>query len=252
MCFGKYPWSETTWLREQQTVDFKSLAALPEPVVRYFRMVLKDGQPMIHSARLTQSGHFRMSPAGAWKPFIAEQNVSINPPGLQWNARIRIAPLISVRVCDSYIAGKASMRAKIFQIMPIVRQEDISELNAAALQRHLAETPWYPTALLPSKQLWWKAVDQRTAIAYLKDYNLEVSLQFEFNDVGEIARVSTPARYRYVNGKYESAPWAGDHRNYQEVNGIRIPTEATVQWLLPDGDFQFFKGRITNGCYNYK
>jgi hypothetical protein len=36
---------------EPSTVDFRELDGLPEPVARYFRTALTDGQPMIAGAR---------------------------------------------------------------------------------------------------------------------------------------------------------------------------------------------------------
>ena len=38
---------------------FKQLEGLPEPVERYFRHVLKDGQPYISYVRLTHNGQFK-------------------------------------------------------------------------------------------------------------------------------------------------------------------------------------------------
>jgi hypothetical protein len=43
------------------------LTGLPSPVQRYFRLVLKDGQPLIHSASLSQTGEFNMGESkGGW------------------------------------------------------------------------------------------------------------------------------------------------------------------------------------------
>lgn len=105
----------------------KMLREIPPVVARYFRSVLKEGQPIIHRARISQSGIFR---AGGWKPFTAHQTVTTQPPGFVWEASIRMAPLIKVRVRDSYLDGKGSMRGSILGIVPIVNASEAPELNS--------------------------------------------------------------------------------------------------------------------------
>jgi hypothetical protein len=41
-------------------VDFRRLEGLPKPLIRYFRRVLRDGQPLVRSVRLHQTGEFNM------------------------------------------------------------------------------------------------------------------------------------------------------------------------------------------------
>ena len=86
--------------------DAKELNGLPTPVQRYFRSVLKDGQPTVLVVDMEQSGTFNMSETGEqWKPFTATQRVITNRPGFDWEARIQMAPALSVNVHDAYITG---------------------------------------------------------------------------------------------------------------------------------------------------
>ncbi|MEA2063547.1 MAG: DUF6544 family protein, partial [Gemmatimonadota bacterium] len=85
----------------------KMLDGLPLPVQRYFRLVLKEGQPLIRSARIIQAGEFRARKAdNGWSRFEAKQYFSAQPPGFVWDAGIRMAPLMEVRVRDMYVAGQ--------------------------------------------------------------------------------------------------------------------------------------------------
>jgi len=82
------------------------LIGLPPPVQRYFRLVLKDGQPLIHSASLSQTGEFNMGESkGGWLPFQAAQHFTASSPGFVWEARIFMMPLVSVGVGDGYVNG---------------------------------------------------------------------------------------------------------------------------------------------------
>ncbi len=70
-----------------------SLEGLPPPVVRYFRTVLRDGQPLIEVTRLRHTGTFDMGKAAPdWKPFVSDQVVTASPPGFDWDATIAMAP----------------------------------------------------------------------------------------------------------------------------------------------------------------
>src|SRR4030067_1492219 len=61
--------------QRQKRVTFKELDQLPPPVARYFQWVLREGQPMIRSARITQTGEFRQ-PGKGGGGFKAHQHFS--------------------------------------------------------------------------------------------------------------------------------------------------------------------------------
>jgi hypothetical protein len=214
--------------------------------------VLKEGQPLIRSARIIQRGEFRVRKAdGRWSPFEAKQYFSVQPPGFVWDADIHLASLMKVRVRDAYIGGRGSMQGKILALVPVVDEHAKRELNTAALQRYLAEAVWFPTALLPGEGVKWSAIDDGRALATLTDSGITVSLEFSFNDAGEITGAFTPGRYRETEGKYRLTPWAGHFRNYEERDGVRIPVEADVEWRLPEGSLPYWKGRIVGVEYDF-
>jgi hypothetical protein len=236
----------------QKTVTFKEFDLLPAPVARYFRWALKEGQPMIRSARIAQVGQFRARNADdGWSPFEAKQYFSARPPGFVWDAGIRMAPWLKVRVRDAYVTGHGSMQAKILSLVAMVHERGKAELNAGALQRYLAEAVWFPTALLPSAGVKWSAMDNHSAVATLSDFGSTVSLGFHFGDVDQITGVFTPGRYREVNGRYVLTPWAGQFRNYEEREGMRIPVEGDVEWRLKEGSFPYWMGRIVEVRYDF-
>lgn len=233
-------------------VSFDKLAGLPAPVDRYFRRVLKDGQPMIRSARLVHEGQFRSRPGDdGWTSMKAVEYFSADPPGFVWDADIGVAPMMNVNVRDAYLDGKGSMRAAVLSLVPVLDARDRRELDSGALQRFLAEAAWIPTALLPSDRLSWSPVDDTTAVAALTDGSRTVSVEFRFAKDGEITGVYTPARYREVNGAYEPTPWCGHWRTYEERNGMRIPLEAEVEWQLPEGNLPYWRARVTAVTYEF-
>lgn len=238
---------------EGQGIRFSraQLEGLPEPVVRYFDFALTPGQRLLRGARLEHRGTFRGGLDEPWSPFTSVQHFSVLPPGFVWDASIHLAPLLTVRVRDSYIGGTGTMHGKIAALIPVVHQSGGAALNAAALHRLLAEMVWLPTALLPGRGVTWTAIDDATARATLSDAGTSVWLDFQFNRKGEIVRVSTPERYRDVEGTAVPTPWVCSVGSYQEVDGMRVPAEGEVEWILPEGRLSYWRGRIVRSAYDF-
>ncbi len=62
--------------------------------------------------------------------------------------------------------------------------------------RYLAETPWYPGALLPGHGITWQPLDDDSAVAVVDDGDVVVRLAFAFGDDGPVASVYAEDRYR--------------------------------------------------------
>ncbi len=228
------------------TYDTRELDGLPMPVQRYFRAVLSEGRSMVSRVSVMHRGTFNMSEAGEqWKPFTSAQQVTTRPPGFVWNGRIAMLPGLPVRVHDAYVAGEGILRASLSGLITLADMRGTPDMNQGELMRYLAEAAWYPTALLPSQGVRWTAVDDTSAKATLQDGDTRVSLLFRFDEQGLIASVLAEARGRTVAGKVIATPWEGRWFNYALRDGMRIPLEGEVAWLLPEGRKPYWRGRIT-------
>ncbi len=225
---------------------------LPAPVQRYFRAVLKEGQPLIAAVSLEHTGTFNMSETEEqWKPFKSTQRVFTYPPGFVWDARIRMVPLLNIFIHDAYIAGEGVLTAKLFGFLTVMEQPGTPELAQGELMRYLAESPWYPTALLPGYGVIWEAIDDTQAIATLSDGSTTVRLVFQFDARGLISSVRSDERYREVDGVLVATPWQGRFWDYKLRDDMLIPLEGSVEWLLPEGPKPYWRGRIHHIEYEY-
>lgn len=226
--------------------DARELEGLPAPVQRYFRAVLKDGQPLITAVTIDIAGTFNMSPTGEqWKPFTSRQHVVVRRPEFLWDAKIAMLPGVNVRVVDSYIVGKGLLHAAIQGLFTMADIQGEGEIAYGEFMRWFAEVAWYPTALLPSQGVRWEAVDDRSANATVSDGPLTLTLLFRFNDAGLIGSFRAEARGGMVGDKMVMAPWEGVWSNYQTVDGVQVPFTGEVAWMRPEGRRPYFIGTVT-------
>jgi len=213
---------------------------------------MRDGQPLIAAVSIEHTGLFNMNETGEdWKPFTSTQRVITKRPGFDWEARIAMAPGLKVRVHDAYVAGEGILHASLFGLVSMVDLRGTPEMAEGELMRFFAETAWYPTALLPSQGVRWEAVDDSSARATMSDGDLSISLLFRFDEQDMIDSVRAEARGRMVSGEPRSAPWEGRWSAYELRDGMRIPLDGEVTWILREGPKPYWRGRIRRVEFEY-
>lgn len=232
--------------------DPRELEGLPAPVQRYFRAVLEDGQPIISAATLEMTGTMNMSATGEqWKPFTSRQQVVTRKPGFLWDAEVAMFPGLPAHVEDSYIACHGRLIAKVFGLFTVADSQGTGEIARGEFMRYFAESPWYPTALLPSQGVRWQAVDDACANATLVDGPITLTLLFRFNDAGLIASVRAESRGAGVgkDGVMVMLPWDCALSDYQPQGGMLIPMTGEAAWVRPEGRKVYFVGRVKKLSY---
>jgi hypothetical protein len=228
--------------------DPRALAGVPQPVARYLQKAIITGHPPVRSATVTQDAEFFIN--GHWRPLRATQHFSTTPPGFVWDARIEMAPLVPVFVRDAYVDGRAKMQASMYGVLSMADQIDTPQLNAGALQRFLGESIWFPTALLPSSTVTWRARDDRSAFVTLRDGRLEVTLLFEFGDDGMPSAVSGD-RYKENQGQYALQTWHISCGETAIRDGLTIPLRCEVAWVSNGVREPYWRGRLSSIEYRY-
>jgi hypothetical protein len=225
---------------------------LPEPVQRYFAAVLTPGQRRVVTARVTHTGRFNMSETGEqWRPFVSDQLVVTSRPGFDWDARIRMMPGVTAFVHDAYVAGEGVLHASALGLVSVVDMRGTPEIARGELMRFLAESAWYPTVLLPGGGVEWEAIDERSAAATLTDGNTTVTMVFHFGEDHLIQRVTAASRDRVVGGTTEPVPWEGRFSGYERRDGMLVPLDGDVAWLLPEGRKSYWRGHIERVEYEF-
>jgi hypothetical protein len=237
---------------EPKFFDQAELNGLPAPVQRYFRAAIKDRQSIVAAADMEHIGIFNMGEsADDWKPFKSNQRVITRRAGFDWDARVTLMPGLAVHVHDAYASGEGILHAAVLGLVPVVKLRGAGDVAQGELMRFFAEAAWYPTALLPSQGIRWDTVDERSARATLKDGDITLTLLFRFNNEGLIETVRADARGRTVGNTIVPTPWQGHFWNYEVRNGMHVPMEGEVAWLLPEGEKPYWRGRIAKISYEF-
>jgi hypothetical protein len=226
-------------------VSLGALDGLPVPVQRYLRLALTDGQPRPATVRLQQSGRLRTGVESAqWLDFTADETIAPDARAFVWDARLRLAPFIHARIRDSYVGGVADARVALQSAVTIAGDHGSHELNSGDLYRVLAEAPWSPTLLLPRDDLKWTAVDDRRAAATLTHGGESVTIEFRFNETGEVASVYAAERPRSYGTTYVATPWEGRFSRYIMSDGVRVPSRGEVGWWVEGRWLPVWQGTV--------
>ncbi|MEO6832565.1 MAG: DUF6544 family protein [Chitinophagaceae bacterium] len=223
-----------------QTFHKAQLDSLPEPVQRYFKHILNEGQPYISYARIKHDGQFKTDLDKGWIDITGEQYATTEKPGFIWKGT---TSMFVAR--DMYISDKGRLIATLFSVYNVVDAKGV-KYNEGELLRWLGESVLYPTNFLPSERLQWSPIDSKTAKLTFNYKGLSLYFKITFNEIGEITEMETK---RYM-GEKDLETWVIKATNYKELNNILIPTVFDVLWRLDKGDFSYARFNVTDVEYD--
>lgn len=203
---------------------------LPRPVRRYLDAVLPPALAAPVEVRLAQHGILRPSTSSTrWMAFTATHRARPLGTAFTWDARVRAAPFVQLRVRDSLVRGRGAGEVRWLGVR-LGHDEATPAMNAGSLHRFLAEAVWYPWALRPSERLQWQPLNDACALATLQVEGSTVTLEFRFGDDGLVSGIYTPARWGRFAGGFAQQPWEGRFGDYRHCGGLLVPTRAEVGW----------------------
>lgn len=218
-----------------KTFHYTQLDGLPEPVQRYFKYVLKDGQPYISYVRMTHDGQFKTGLDKGWIDIEGEQYATTQKPAFIWKGT---TSMFVAR--DMYISDKGRLIVSLLSLYNVVDAKNKTQYDQGELLRWLGESVLYPTNFLPSERLQWQPIDAQTAKLTFNYKELSLFFKITFNEIGEITQMETK---RYMDEK-NLETWIINVANYTERNNVVVPTDFEVLWRLAKGDFSYAKFHI--------
>ncbi|HRV52709.1 MAG TPA: hypothetical protein P5162_06410 [Bacteroidia bacterium] len=225
---------------QNKNFQYSQLQNLPEPVQRYFKLVLPEGQPYISYIRLEHDGQFKIGPDKKWTNIEGEQYFTTQSPGFIWKGSTN---MFTAR--DMFLSGKGSLTVSLFSVIRIVDAKG-EKYDDGELLRWLAESVWFPTNFLPSDNLGWTAVNSDQAELIFTFDKKELNYLVTFNQNGEIVSFQTK---RYMN-EDSLEIWEGKVSSYKRINGMLIPTMIEAVYKLKTGDYSYAKFNLKNIEYD--
>ncbi|MCF7809028.1 MAG: hypothetical protein K9M49_03365 [Candidatus Marinimicrobia bacterium] len=231
---------------EPDLITVEDMRGLPQPVIRHLKQAGVVGTPRIQTVYLEQTGLFKIAQDKPYSPLAAWQTYELKEPTFLWKAKMKIAPLVSVRGFDKLENGKGLLKMHLMGIIPLVSAEG-EAVDQGDLMRYLSETIWFPQVFL-EEMITWAPIDENRAKATLHAANMDVSGIFEFDDAGKFARFEAE---RYFMGKDSTRleEWIVMVDEYGERGGLNIPTHGTVVWKLEEGDFEYISIDVNKVIY---
>jgi len=220
--------------------SYQQLEGLPEPVQRYFKHVMKEGQPYISNLRMTHDGQFKTGQDKGWVNIEGEEYFTADNPGFIWKGK---TSLFTAR--DMYIENKGRLVVSILSLVNVVDGQG-EQYDQGELIRWLGESILFPTNFLPAENLQWKPIDSLSAKLNFNYNDLSLFFIIRFNNAGEIIEMETK---RYMD-ENNLETWIIKLADYKTINEIVIPTTFEVLWRLKKGDLSYAKFNLKKIEYN--
>ncbi len=199
--------------------------------------------PLPRQVLIVQTGEMFRRPNARAMRFTATERFAVDRVAFSWEARFRIAPLLSLNVRDGYAHGRGMLNVRVLGFSLQTRSGPNIDLGEA--YRYLAELPWMPYAIAVNQELEWRQVDDLTVEVATVVRDEHPTVRIEFDEEGDIVRCFADARPRDVDGSSVATRWGGELGQYGTLGGMRMPAYGEVYWDLPEGRFVYWRGQIT-------
>lgn len=219
---------------KEKIIAKKDLESVPLSLKNYLLKVGVVGQCKDCNAYFKQEGFLKIDSDKKWRNFTATQYMTAHSPNFIWSARSY--PLF---IRDKCVNGEAEVKINLFGLYE-VNKFNGTKINQSALTRNLGELIFYPIAFL-SKDISWETQQNGVLKAKVTVGQTFAEGLFYFNEEGLLSKFEA---MRYKEETLEK--FTGIVSKYKKMEGLLIPSEIKAIWNLKDGDFEFFKGTITN------
>jgi hypothetical protein len=213
-----------------------------ELLERARRFAMPEGDVEPRDIHFAQRGEMRLAPGAPWLRFWAEQWMSGVSMDFRWRAWFRMARFAPVLVEDAFENAAGALKVRAFGVLPIGSGKG-PDFDRGEAIRGLAELPWRPFALGRQAHVTWEAGLDGRLMATYDDGRTSASAALEIDREGRIIGGSA-IRPRLDGKRLVETPWFGSFSNYRSFGRVRVPTSAEVAWILPEGPFTYWRGRV--------
>ena len=206
--------------QSQALHSFPLPADLPAPVSRYYETTIGDQVPFLESAVITGRGRLRF--AGITFPARLRFTHDAGQ-GYRHYIEATLYGFPLMKVNERYLDGRGRME------LPVGTVENEPKVNMAANLGLWGESIWLPSIYLTDPRVRWEAIDETSARLIVPFETGEDSFIVVFNRGTGLLESMEAMRYREATDT-KKIPWRLEILDWQEFQGILIPSVATVTW----------------------
>jgi len=216
------------------------LAAVDEPVRRYFSHAISDGAPLPSGVSMAMSGRIKV---GLWLPFTAEQ--SVDGRSFTWRARVGRGPLPPLHVTDHYADGAGRTEGRLLGRVPLFHAHDGNTARSAATRAAIESVVFAAPSVLPGRGMAWQAESEDLIVARFDLPPERPEVRLRIDDHGAI-RAVTALRWGNAGEKtFQYIPFGGEIHAERRFGDFVVPSTLSVGWWFDTPRYApFFKANI--------
>ena len=223
--------------------ETRNLNEIPERMRLFAQKGLASESDLPRSIRLTQE--VEILKGGKWVALLAHQLIAVAETGFVWIGEQSAWPVPLVQVIDSFTNGKGHLEVRLLGAIRVARF-DGPYADVGEAMRYLIELPWVPDAILSNPSINWRVIYPDLIEAELPVSSQSVSVQFRFDDMGDVVEIVAQGRPDISTGDVVLREWRGLFSDYGQISGRRIPLTAEVGYVNDGVYAPYFRGRITS------
>jgi hypothetical protein len=224
------------------TVTDNDLNALPELIQKHMRFSGVVGTPRHNNLKMSGSGKFKQSADDRWNDLEEVFYLTFNPVSRFWFGDIK-SSLGKMSGFDYYRNGQGRLSIRYVPSISFQEAND-DKTTRSELITFMSEHVYNPSAFLNDYFTWLESTDS-TVSASLTDAETTVKGTFYFNSEGFIKKFISTERFKGSGSEAIQETWEVILGEYQEFDGIIVPTWFNATWLLDSGPLEYINGNIT-------
>ncbi|NOZ32841.1 MAG: hypothetical protein GXP01_07170 [Alphaproteobacteria bacterium] len=241
----KAEFSRLTSAQLDQVLGLRSTGEPRVPAELAAQVGLNPGLPAGAVAmRIAQRGAIRTTLDGPWQSYEAEQTIALGRSGFVWLARVPIIAGQGIEVIDSYDGDAGLLQVRLLGALTLDTATG-PQVDAAELQRYLAELPMAPGAMARNADLGYLVRDDGSVRIWDKTTGDQIWVEALLDSKGRIGEVRADGRARGVKGGYVMTPWGGAFSDWVVMDGYEVPRRGEVWWVIEGEKSVYWRGEIT-------
>lgn len=219
---------------------------LPELIKKYLHFTGSFGKPKVNNFKVEFTGKIRKNEQTEWMPFTAEQYSFMEIPTRLFFMKAVMKGL-PVAGYHCFKNGTAVMDIRLFSLFK-VQYQDGPEMDLSETVTFFNDMCCLAPATLIDKRITWLEVNGNQVKASFTNNHITVSAWLHFNDEGALINFISEERYSADAGK--RLPWATPLKNYRQINGYNLVSNAEAIYSYPDRDLCYGTFTVTGVTYN--